>query len=524
MSSHQCPDCAVAVSPVAATAIIRGGRIVLLCRGCFENRHQTKSVETHRETEQTGDNSSQHFSQPLQSEHPQEHSTEISSHITDGETLEQKREENDHHEQDDQPLRVALTHDEDVTGEIVLEHTDTSTKTPTNTSTKTPSNLHWNQGYTIGMAVTALALVSTFAFTRHRQTSRLPSPIPEASTIGPETSAHLRHMTFEPPEAAVIHDLSVAFSEAQARLQWIHPLAVTRQLPNKNDRRFGADRPGDRPAECLGGHCGVDLGGVRGATVHAALGGRLIRVKRDPSGRAGKYVAIEHPQGMRSYYMHMDRIHPDLVEGMDVASGEPIGTLGSTGVHRSPPHLHFSVQARRQEGGWHYVDPEPMLKQATVLIANGRVPDRAPIVANRVRDPWLFSSNGQPSHRKGHPISYATDKNIPSDAELGIVIDRGEISLSDPRDDAEGNDVIVDTGDIIDSGDSLIDAPAHSPPKHALREVSIKQGVVDDEKAQAKGAEPTDRKRKKSKKSSKSDSSSTPTTDDGQKVPSKTTP
>ena len=510
MLSHQCPDCAAAVSPVAATAIIRGGSIVLLCSDCFENRHQAKPFEAIGETEQTGDNSSQHFSQCLPTPKHQDPCIENASND------ESSRDEEDEllYKDCKEEPRVALTRDnEDVTGEIVLDIPAPSS----------PSTLRWNQGYAIGTAIMALALASTFAFTRHQTVSPPPLVPSETYKNGSDTSTHLRYMTFEPSEAAVIHDLSVAFSAAQASLQWIHPLAVTRQLPNKDDRRFGADRPGDRPAECLGGHCGVDLGGVRGATVHAALGGRLIRVKRDPSGRAGKYVAIEHPQGMRSYYMHMDRIHPDLIEGMDIASGEPIGTLGSTGVHRSPPHLHFSVQARRQEGGWHYVDPEPMLEQATILIADGRVPNREPIVANRVRDPWLLSPSGQPSsHRGNHPISDATDKNIPSDAELGIVIDRGEISLS--RGDAEGDDVIVDTGDIPHSGDSLIDAPAHSPP-HAPREVSIKQGVVREKVAatvaatKAKGDKPSNGKSKQ-----RTGSSSTPQDDNDankKKAPSK---
>lgn len=175
------------------------------------------------------------------------------------------------------------------------------------------------------------------------------------------------------PEPERYHALSLALTEDQSELPWVHPIAVERQLPSKADRRFGAARPGDRPAECGGGHCGVDLGGGRGAIVHAALGGRVVRIKHAPLGASGRYVAIEHPEGVRTTYMHLDSVNPQLVVGIEVASGEPIGTLGSSGVHHSPPHLHFTVQ-RRVDGHWQYVDPEPMLEQATVLDSPAPMP------------------------------------------------------------------------------------------------------------------------------------------------------
>lgn len=176
------------------------------------------------------------------------------------------------------------------------------------------------------------------------------------------------------PEPPPVHALTFSLTDEQAQLPWVHPIAVERELPTKDDRRFGAERPGHRPAECGAGHCGVDLGRERGAIVHAALGGRIIRVKRDAGSLSGRYVAIEHPQGLRTRYMHLDRIHPDLVAGMEIASGEAIGVLGATGIQHSPPHLHFAVQ-RKGDSGWQYVDPEPMLTQAIVLDAPAPLPE-----------------------------------------------------------------------------------------------------------------------------------------------------
>jgi murein DD-endopeptidase MepM/ murein hydrolase activator NlpD len=202
-------------------------------------------------------------------------------------------------------------------------------------------------------------------------THRLHIELPEAPI---EPALHLAVAASEPPR---YHALSVDMSRDEAELPWVHPIAGERHLPDKSDRRFGADRPGRRPGECGGGHCGVDLGRERGVVVHAALGGELIVVKRAASGRSGRYVAILHPQGLRTTYMHLDRVHPDLVEGMEIASGEAIGTVGTSGIQSSPPHLHFTVQ-RRSDRGWQYVDPEPMLGQATVLDVPAPLPEAPP--------------------------------------------------------------------------------------------------------------------------------------------------
>jgi murein DD-endopeptidase MepM/ murein hydrolase activator NlpD len=151
-----------------------------------------------------------------------------------------------------------------------------------------------------------------------------------------------------------------------AGIRWIHPLAVERHLPGREARRFGARRPGSRPPECGGGHCGVDVGGERGSVVHAAASGRLAAVVHDPSSLAGRFVAVEHDFGLKSFYMHLDEIRADLELGGRVAAGEPIGTLGSTGTRDYKPHLHLAIS--REIGGrpW-FIDPEPMLHHAVVL-------------------------------------------------------------------------------------------------------------------------------------------------------------
>jgi murein DD-endopeptidase MepM/ murein hydrolase activator NlpD len=151
--------------------------------------------------------------------------------------------------------------------------------------------------------------------------------------------------------------------------RWIHPLAGVRELPHSAGRRFGADRPGPRPAECGAGHCGVDLGHERGRSVHAVADGTLALVYPQLRGRAGRYVAIDHAGGLRTFYMHLDEVRADLVVGAPIAAGEPLGTVGTSGVYVSGPHLHFAL-SQALDGRTFYIDPEAMLRDAVVLPAD----------------------------------------------------------------------------------------------------------------------------------------------------------
>ncbi len=151
------------------------------------------------------------------------------------------------------------------------------------------------------------------------------------------------------------------------KLVWYHPLAGERVLPESPSRRFGAERTGTRP-ECGAGHCGVDLGYERGPVIHAVAEGYVERIVRAADEKGGRYVKLRHPGGFCSFYMHLDRIHPELAVGDEISPGDPVGTMGRSGIHHSSPHLHFAVTLDQGENGPpRYVDPEPMLREAIVL-------------------------------------------------------------------------------------------------------------------------------------------------------------
>lgn len=147
--------------------------------------------------------------------------------------------------------------------------------------------------------------------------------------------------------------------------RWVHPLAgPVRRLPERPTRRFGVDRAHDSHESCRGGHCGVDVGELRGESVLAAHDGVVERVVRAESGdKGGRYVRLLHAGGkIVTQYMHLDAVEPLLKPGMHVRAGETLGTVGDSGTLRAGPHLHFTVSTRSAEGRpERYIDPEPLL-------------------------------------------------------------------------------------------------------------------------------------------------------------------
>jgi murein DD-endopeptidase MepM/ murein hydrolase activator NlpD len=69
-------------------------------------------------------------------------------------------------------------------------------------------------------------------------------------------------------------------------------------------------------------------------------------------GAGGIYICIKHvsERDIVTCYMHLDTY--SISEGDTVTAGQNIGRVGRTGVHQSPPHLHFELRVDD-----HIVDP-----------------------------------------------------------------------------------------------------------------------------------------------------------------------
>jgi murein DD-endopeptidase MepM/ murein hydrolase activator NlpD len=88
-------------------------------------------------------------------------------------------------------------------------------------------------------------------------------------------------------------------------------------------------------------HQGVDFGAPHGAPILAAAGGTISFAGRH--GGHGNYVMIKHNKDLSTAYAHMSRFA--VRPGQQVAQGQVIGYVGSTGMSTGP-HLHYEVWLR----------------------------------------------------------------------------------------------------------------------------------------------------------------------------------
>jgi len=132
------------------------------------------------------------------------------------------------------------------------------------------------------------------------------------------------------------------------RGHWLAPLAQVRVTSAFN----ATNRPSGKP------HGGIDLGARRGTIVMAPADGRVVvstdRYEGGP--RYGKVIVIEHGNGLRTLYAHLDSLNVGV--GDNVRAGQEIALSGATGKVTGP-HLHFEVQR-----GGAQIDPADMLGTA----------------------------------------------------------------------------------------------------------------------------------------------------------------
>ncbi len=95
-----------------------------------------------------------------------------------------------------------------------------------------------------------------------------------------------------------------------------------------------------------GTHNGVDFRAAVGTPVKAALQGRVIAAGDTdqvcPKASYGKWVLIEHGNGLSTLYAHLSLIK--VTGGQNVSTGEVIAYSGNTG-YTTGPHLHLTVYA-----------------------------------------------------------------------------------------------------------------------------------------------------------------------------------
>jgi hypothetical protein len=113
---------------------------------------------------------------------------------------------------------------------------------------------------------------------------------------------------------------------------------------------FGRPLPADVRAVVTSGwleargdrlHRGLDIPAATGTPILAIDHGIVTRAVTVDRSDAGRWVAVLHPSGVTSRYLHLDRVL--VVVGQTVQRGDSIGTCGATGNARGP-HLHLDLR------------------------------------------------------------------------------------------------------------------------------------------------------------------------------------
>lgn len=90
-------------------------------------------------------------------------------------------------------------------------------------------------------------------------------------------------------------------------------------------------------------HAGIDIGSLRSLDVTAAAPGVVEAVGYTPGFDGyGNIVLVRLDGGIEALYAHLSAVSVRV--GQEVATGEPLGTAGCTGICTGT-HLHFELRA-----------------------------------------------------------------------------------------------------------------------------------------------------------------------------------
>ncbi len=95
-----------------------------------------------------------------------------------------------------------------------------------------------------------------------------------------------------------------------------------------------------KKAYASGKHNGIDFAAPKGTALYAAGSGKVIGTGNLGRYAYGKWVAIDHGNGIVTLYGHMSSI--SVSKGSKIDQGDKIGAVGNTG-YSTGSHVHFTV-------------------------------------------------------------------------------------------------------------------------------------------------------------------------------------
>jgi murein DD-endopeptidase MepM/ murein hydrolase activator NlpD len=140
----------------------------------------------------------------------------------------------------------------------------------------------------------------------------------------------------------------VAYLRSRSLIVPVAGASMSRVEDSFSEPRDGGDRV----------HRAIDILAPRGTPVLSADAGRVLRMPTTGLGGIAMYTADAEGRVVY-YYAHMERYHPSMAPGRELAKGDTIGFVGTTGnAPKNTPHLHFQVMRMPADGK--YWDGEPI--------------------------------------------------------------------------------------------------------------------------------------------------------------------
>lgn len=133
-------------------------------------------------------------------------------------------------------------------------------------------------------------------------------------------------------------EVAARLYEANQYEQLIHALPLGAPLTGPYRETSGFGYRSDPFNRRTAWHDGADIAAFYGATIVATAPGKVTFAGTKSS--YGRVVEIDHGLGFKTRYGHLNSI--SVKGGQDVAIGQKIGTMGSTG-RSTGPHLHYEV-------------------------------------------------------------------------------------------------------------------------------------------------------------------------------------
>ncbi len=128
-------------------------------------------------------------------------------------------------------------------------------------------------------------------------------------------------------------------------------------------------------------HYGVDYAAPRGTPVFTTANGVISKMRYGKYN--GNYVIVQHANGYKTYYLHLNGFNRGLKEGYRVTKGQTIGYVGNTGISTGP-HLDYRV---KHYNSWinplkMKIQPEKSIKKELMADFDLQVEDRLATIQN----------------------------------------------------------------------------------------------------------------------------------------------